>query len=227
MIRRLSEAKKKFIAGRQNFKCANNPQNLVFDHPSIPIIQNYNCPFWRNGADGSFDESQYEIDHIIEYSKSKDNSLGNLQALCKCCHAVKTRRFNITASRKKVNNIREISLEAFCNKYSIYKDDNVYINHSQCHSILCEMIGNRKAWSEFDFNEIKHQLWLRKENLSNPLYNNSTNLIKFVDFINSNSKKFFIQPEIPTQPSFIYNSDDESNTNHHQYEYEYDSMDFE
>lgn len=43
---------------------------------------------------GSFDESGYEIDHIFEHTKTQDDSDANLQALCKSCHSVKTRRFN-------------------------------------------------------------------------------------------------------------------------------------
>jgi hypothetical protein len=43
--------------------------------------------------DGDFDDSGFEIDHIDEFSKTKDNELSNLQLLCPCCHKVKTKIF--------------------------------------------------------------------------------------------------------------------------------------
>lgn len=82
--RTLTEAQKRTIAARQNFKCANRPGHIPF---------NYTCPFWARGGDGSFDESKYEIDHIREWSITRDDSPENLQALCICCHRVKTDRF--------------------------------------------------------------------------------------------------------------------------------------
>jgi 5-methylcytosine-specific restriction endonuclease McrA len=39
-----------------------------------------------------FDESGMQIDHIIEVKHGGTNEITNLQALCPCCHAVKTRR---------------------------------------------------------------------------------------------------------------------------------------
>jgi hypothetical protein len=84
--RKLGEATKKLVAGKQYYKCAR--------------IKEYECPLWNQNNDkrGSFDESGYEIDHIVEYSKTKDDSIDNLQALCHSCHAVKTKRF--TADKK-------------------------------------------------------------------------------------------------------------------------------
>jgi hypothetical protein len=35
-----------------------------------------------------------EIDHVIELAAGGDNSLENLQVLCKPCHKVKTAKFN-------------------------------------------------------------------------------------------------------------------------------------
>lgn len=82
--RYIKESTKKMIAGKQKYKCKNSPQSQV--------IQEYDCPLWTCG-DGNFDESGYEIDHIIEYSISKNHHIENLQALCKFCHSVKTKRF--------------------------------------------------------------------------------------------------------------------------------------
>jgi len=65
---------------KQNNRCANRPEG----------VNSYKCPMWiiRNGL---FDESGYQIDHIHELTITQDNSLENLQALCPCCHSVKTK----------------------------------------------------------------------------------------------------------------------------------------
>ncbi len=89
--RRLTPAQKKNIAARQHFKCANKPG-------CIPLT--YSCPFWERGGDGSFDESGYDIDHIVEWSSTHNDSESNLQALCICCHRVKTIRANMKRRRK-------------------------------------------------------------------------------------------------------------------------------
>ena len=54
---------------------------------------------------GCFDESGYEIDHIVEHSITNDDSLNNLQALCKMCHSVKTKRFMINDNSENINTI--------------------------------------------------------------------------------------------------------------------------
>jgi 5-methylcytosine-specific restriction endonuclease McrA len=86
-IRKLSEAKKKNVAGKQYFKCANKPGT------KIRGLGGYKCPLWNKLGEnkGSFDESGYEIDHIIEYSVSKNDETENLQALCGMCHKVKNK----------------------------------------------------------------------------------------------------------------------------------------
>ena len=65
--------------------CANRPLNFA------PGCKGYMCPLWKSGS-GEFDESGMQIDHIIEVKHGGTNDLSNLQALCPCCHAVKTRR---------------------------------------------------------------------------------------------------------------------------------------
>lgn len=91
-IRTLKESEKKDVASEQCFKCAN------FLGSNLPGLEGYECPIWLKPADknpGSFDKSSYQIDHKIEFSVSRDDSRENLQALCPCCHAVKTKSFMI------------------------------------------------------------------------------------------------------------------------------------
>jgi hypothetical protein len=95
--RKVTEALKKLIAGRQNYKCANKINSQV--------VKNYNCPLWQNEErQGSFGEEGYQIDHIIEHSISKNDAQENLQALCLSCHSVKTRRFMIQTEDKSEDN---------------------------------------------------------------------------------------------------------------------------
>jgi hypothetical protein len=91
--RNVSESLKKHVAGNQNFKCANNPE------ANIKGLDGYECPKWKFNQ-GSFDTACYEIDHIKEHCLTHDDSIGNLQALCHDCHAVKTRLFKITQTQQ-------------------------------------------------------------------------------------------------------------------------------
>ena len=77
---------KETIINRQNNKCANSPFN-----PAINLAD-YKCPFWICN-NGYVDESGFDIDHIEEFSITYNNELNNLQALCKCCHSIKTKKF--------------------------------------------------------------------------------------------------------------------------------------
>jgi len=82
--RKVSIAMKKRVAGKQNYKCAAN-------------IVNYTCPL-----DGkSFDESGYEIDHIIPLVAGGSNDIDNLQALCLLCHRVKSSRHSMENPKPK------------------------------------------------------------------------------------------------------------------------------
>ena len=92
--RSVSEALKKQIAGKQKYKCANKPNS------NLKNLEDYICPFWNKQDDsGCFDESGYEIDHIEEHCINGNDSPENLQALCKCCHIVKTKRFLMSCSK--------------------------------------------------------------------------------------------------------------------------------
>ena len=88
--RLVSDSLKKAIAGRQFYQCANKP------HINLCGLEGYSCPLWRalDLFRGNFDESGYDIDHIIPLASGGSNSEDNLQALCKSCHGVKTKRFN-------------------------------------------------------------------------------------------------------------------------------------
>lgn len=90
--RSLTKYDKEVIAGRQLFRCINRPgSNYVPD---------YDCPLWkRTEAPGNFDETLYEVDHNVEFAKTKDDSYENCFAICVGCHNVKTRRF-LSQSRK-------------------------------------------------------------------------------------------------------------------------------
>ncbi len=78
MSRYISIKTKRNILEKQAYKCAR--------------IKDYECLLWKYN-NGLFDESGYEFDHIDEFSLTHNNSENNIQALCPCCHAVKTKRF--------------------------------------------------------------------------------------------------------------------------------------
>ena len=88
-IRKVSEYIKKKVAGRQHYKCANRPEK------NLSGLDGFVCPLWKSNCEdkGCFDESGYEIDHVIEFGVGGKDDESNLQALCKSCHTVKTKRF--------------------------------------------------------------------------------------------------------------------------------------
>jgi len=71
-------------------QCSNHPEHFAVG------CKDYICPMWI-AYGGYFDESGYQIDHIIEVTHGGGNNIENLQLLCPSCHAVKTKR----ASRQK------------------------------------------------------------------------------------------------------------------------------
>lgn len=130
--RNVPESLKKRIAGKQFYKCANEPDSNLYG------LSGYECPLWKNKGKnhGSFDESGYDIDHINEFCISKDDNEDNLQALCKCCHSVKTKRFmaNRIIPNKKMNHKKNCECDYCC---LLSEDDdfmfilNIFVN------ILC------------------------------------------------------------------------------------------
>lgn len=61
--RAVSESKKKYIASKQNWRCAKCNELL---------------------------QATYEVDHIVRLEYGGSNELHNLQALCRNCHGMKT-----------------------------------------------------------------------------------------------------------------------------------------
>ena len=94
MNRKVTAAKKKQIAGRQHFTCSAN-------------IKDYKCPLKGN----PFDESGYEIDHIVELCNGGSNEDTNLQALCIMCHRVKTSRMMMKPKQAKQIKVAKPSVQ--------------------------------------------------------------------------------------------------------------------
>jgi len=96
---------KERVASKQFYKCNNKPGSNLYE------IDDYLCPLWKRAEieyRGSFDYSDYEIDHVIEFSFTSDNSEHNLQALCRYCYYVKTKNFMEENKKKKHKNNDEI-----------------------------------------------------------------------------------------------------------------------
>jgi mRNA-degrading endonuclease YafQ of YafQ-DinJ toxin-antitoxin module len=105
------------IAGLQHYKCANKPESNLIG------LKNYKCPLYFHNdpiLKGSFDDSGYEIDHITlslsgqvmleavlpsitEHCIDQNDDVDNLQALCKMCHSVKTKKFLMNRNNNKNN----------------------------------------------------------------------------------------------------------------------------
>jgi len=69
--RSVSEAKKRYVASSQNWKCANCAQQL---------------------------NHTFEVDHIMRLEYGGSNEVNNLSALCRNCHGLKTAKENISKS---------------------------------------------------------------------------------------------------------------------------------
>ena len=86
----MTKARRDIILGRQFHKCNNDPHG-----PSLYNLEGYKCPMWmRDESPGSFDASGGIIDHIDPWAQTRDDSDGNLQALCPACSAAKTKSDN-------------------------------------------------------------------------------------------------------------------------------------
>lgn len=130
-LRKISESAKKAVAGRQFYKCANEPGS------NLDKLQHYSCPLWEKSnvkTRGSFDESGYDIDHIKEFSVTGDNGIDNLQALCKNCHAVKTKVFlrSLTKAKKDSfdNDDMDIDDESIDDISDLNDDQSICIDSS-------------------------------------------------------------------------------------------------
>lgn len=87
--RNVSEKTKQQVAKSQDYKCANSPSQTEY--------KQYKCLLWTHG-NGTFDQSGYEVDHLVALMNGGTNDISNLRALCPNCHRVKTKR---DRSRKK------------------------------------------------------------------------------------------------------------------------------
>lgn len=135
---------------------------------SLSGLEGYNCILWKINGDekGSFDESGYEIDHIVEFCKSKNDKEENLQALCIACHKVKTKRFLMSESsespknnnynNKKINNnnilIKSVNYhehKLIFSKNNYYRceicgiDTNDIWNCCECNFNVCSKCSDR------------------------------------------------------------------------------------
>ncbi len=88
---------KKQIAALQHYRCANEQGS------NLDGLKNYLCPLWKDESDiqGIFDESGYQIDHIMERAEGGSDDPSNLQALSCMCHSVKTNRYMIGGKNNK------------------------------------------------------------------------------------------------------------------------------
>lgn len=81
----LTNAQEKHIMDNQNRRCANTKDiNMVAE-------EFYECPMWKL-YDGVFDKSNYHLDHKIPIQMGGSSAEDNYQALCVCCHAVKSKK---------------------------------------------------------------------------------------------------------------------------------------
>ncbi len=126
--RKISESKKKEIAGKQRFKCANKPNS------KLKGMGDYKCHLWKLEGDdkGSFDETGYDIDHIEEFSVSHNDNDENLQALCGLCHRIKTRNFMRTINKKKKYDNSDNSDNELNNGYDQVKNKKISTAKFKC-----------------------------------------------------------------------------------------------
>ena len=169
--RKVSEAKKKNIAGRQFYRCANEPGK------KLRGLTGYECPLWcRSGKNqGVFDESGYDIDHIKEYCISANDSVKNLQALCKTCHNVKTKRFAMRDKKSK-------SKEDTSSSEDVSSSED--ISSSEEDEVMTSKINNKKK------NVIRSKKKKCSDTTSSEEEDNGTMLIKIDVNPNNNYYRF-------------------------------------
>lgn len=175
MSRKVTLAMKKQIAGRQYFTCNNKPNSNLLG------LENYECPLWSSSKKnaGNFDESGYEIDHIVEWSVTKNDDLNNLQALCPTCHKVKTKRFLMDKNKKsKKKNTSEYIDDSPTDLLPVIDPYLENMNLKQLRQI-CLMFNISSTGS--------------KECLINKIISKEINISKLKNEINENTnKKYFM-----------------------------------
>jgi hypothetical protein len=127
--RKVQESTKKLVAGNQLFKCNNSPGSNLYR------LEKYKCPSWSSEKKGSFDGAGYEIDHINEWSVSKNDNIDNLQALCPQCHSFKTRKFRVDKGKDNRNNSFLINTE---NDDDIDNKFSPSLDGTNCKKFVCE-----------------------------------------------------------------------------------------
>jgi hypothetical protein len=141
--RKLKETDKKVIAASQLWKCKKCEKIL---------------------------SSSYQIDHIIPFSVSADDSYDNLQALCSNCHSSKSQRENIRILQyKKLNALSKKNLCWFCTK-------EINDNHN-CNKTLIDItVPKIKQKNLKTIDEIDKFIYMKEEDqLVNKVSNLSLN----------------------------------------------------
>lgn len=170
MHRLPTDSERKTIAGRQYHKCNNKPGS------ALRGLEGFQCNHWLREGDnkGCFDESGYEIDHIIEWSLTHDGNMDNLQALCTGCHKVKTKRFlrekkqQITKNYQFnesifIKNLREEIIKIDINDYLSEKDVRkqykiLYLRHHNKSINIIKPLYN-KCCAELEKNISNYKLY--------------------------------------------------------------------
>jgi uncharacterized Zn-finger protein len=100
-------------------------------------LEGFECSLWQNKNDpGIFDESGYEIDHVIEFSVTQNNSESNLQALCRVCHRKKTNIF-MQKLRKKTIKAKKSHADLKITNVNVLREGNKSVkHHTEAESIL-------------------------------------------------------------------------------------------
>ncbi|ARF10139.1 hypothetical protein Hokovirus_1_18 [Hokovirus HKV1] len=83
--RTLTPQERNTIASQQLYKCANKPDS------NIRFLESFDCPLWLNediNIQGMFNNLGYDIDHIMEFRLTQDNSRDNLPKGPLCLHAL-------------------------------------------------------------------------------------------------------------------------------------------
>lgn len=78
---------KMHVAGRGRFRCQ-GPRET--------------CPCWALD-DGVFGPAGFEIDHVMPVCRGGSDDPSNLQALCPCCHALRSRIQRIERTKKELS----------------------------------------------------------------------------------------------------------------------------
>jgi uncharacterized C2H2 Zn-finger protein len=184
--RYISDKNKKIILERQNYKCANKPDVDLFRIGDFP------CLLWEGTRNGVFIDSLYEIDHIIEFSLTSDNSVENLQALCSSCHCFKTKSFQaeLSLARQKgvIGDYKTKQKSFMCENCGLqFESQSTYINHMKrkpyCANKIHGDIGKYRNETNIE-NKDKNNAQIGDETVT-VNYNNKSNINKSIKNANN------------------------------------------